>query len=272
MRAGFAEALQALEAQLARTFPTLAFDPAGFARHLCERLPSAPALADALARVQAGDLYLAWACLARQDAAFAVFEADVMPLVARALRGVDPAPDFVADVSNAVRTRLWGADAARPPALQAYLGQGPLASFAMVIAMREAVDRKRQQRAHDPLGEVVQALEAAGPSADSVVARKQVAPHAQQALTEALAALTARQRTLLRLHLVQGFSAEKLARMYGVHRATTTRWLADARAQVLTQVSDALQTRLKVGPRTLDSLRRDLAAGVDVSISGMLGD
>ncbi len=267
---GFVEALRALERDLGQAFPAIVLHPARFAEFLCARLPAAPSLAEALAAVRAADVFLAWGCVDRQPGAFAAFEAQVMPAVERALRGIDRAPDFVSDAANAVRAKLLVSAPGKPVLLSRYLGHGPLASFAMVVAMREAVDRKRRPHLEDTLSHVADALAAPGSSADSAVARREVAPHLRQALTDALAALTPRQRTLLKLQLIKGFSADRLAKLYGVHRATTTRWLTEARGAVFDHVTEALRRQLKAGPQTLARLHEDLAMAVDVTLSGVL--
>ncbi|WP_395812894.1 sigma factor-like helix-turn-helix DNA-binding protein [Archangium minus] len=54
-----------------------------------------------------------------------------------------------------------------------------------------------------------------------------------QVLAEALAALPSRERTVLRLHLVEGLSLERIGTVYRTHKSTVSRWLARAREEVL---------------------------------------
>ena len=48
-----------------------------------------------------------------------------------------------------------------------------------------------------------------------------------EAFAKAIAGLDARERGLLRLHVVHGLSATAIAGVFGVHRATAKRWLAE---------------------------------------------
>jgi DNA-directed RNA polymerase specialized sigma24 family protein len=53
-----------------------------------------------------------------------------------------------------------------------------------------------------------------------------------EALRAALAQLATRERTVLRLAVVAGFSPSRIATIYRVNTSTVSRWLAKARAQV----------------------------------------
>jgi hypothetical protein len=92
----------------------------------------------------------------------------------------------------------------------------------------------------------------------------QLNSHLAAALEEAIAALPVRQRNVLRLHSLRDVSADAIGRMYGVHRATTTRWLTDAREQ------HRLRLELALGTQTLESVNRELAAGIELSLPGAL--
>ncbi|MEW5741321.1 MAG: hypothetical protein AB1938_20530 [Myxococcota bacterium] len=239
----------------------------GLARFLVERVQ--PRSADALASLRLGDLFLAWACLEGQRAALTEFEAEVMPQVERAARRAQGGAGVAAEIANATRARLLVADGDRRPGLTQYTGTGPLASFAMVVAMRLAVDLHRQGPPEQTLEGVL--LEACDPRwcADDALTRAAIAPVVQRALVSATAALSPRERTLLKLHVVQGVSAQALGRMYRVHRATTTRWLADARKKVLAEMTAGLRRELAVGDETLGEMMGVLLGGLELTLSGV---
>jgi RNA polymerase sigma-70 factor len=58
----------------------------------------------------------------------------------------------------------------------------------------------------------------------------------REALQEALAMLTAREKTLLRLHFLDGMNIDALGTVFQVHRATVARWLVSIRTRVLEDV------------------------------------
>ena len=136
--------------------------------------------------------------------------------------------------------------------------------------MRVAVDAKRRVGVETTLDEVLLELEAPGAPADAAMLKQSLGPAVQRALIEATAALTPRERTLLKLHLVQGVSADALAKMYRVHRATTTRWLADARGKVHQRLTERLRRELAIGEETVGELKAELFEGLDLTLSGVL--
>ncbi|MBL8952939.1 MAG: hypothetical protein JNK82_19335 [Myxococcaceae bacterium] len=245
--------------------------PPGFARFLLARLPSVRgALVEAVMALRAGDLLFAFLCLEGQPVALRRFEEEIMPRVAQVLRRTDAAAAFIDEASNETRERLLLAKGARAAGLEGYLGQGPLASYAMVVAMRVAVDLKRKVGVEQTLDEVLFELEAPVASADASLLKASLGPAVQKALIEATAALTPRERTLLKLHLVQGVSADALAKMYRVHRATTTRWIADAREKVHQRLTERLRKELALGEETFSELKNELFDGLDLTLSGVL--
>jgi RNA polymerase sigma-70 factor, ECF subfamily len=51
-----------------------------------------------------------------------------------------------------------------------------------------------------------------------------------------LALLSQEERKLLRLHFAQGLTIDQLGLVYDVHRSTTARWIASARAKILREL------------------------------------
>ena len=65
----------------------------------------------------------------------------------------------------------------------------------------------------------------------------------EKALAQALERLPEHERALLRLHLVNGVSLEKIGTMFAVSQPTASRWLAAARAKLLDDVKQTLAPR-----------------------------
>ena len=90
------------------------------------------------------------------------------------------------------------------------------------------------------------------------------------ALRAAMAALEPRARALLRLHYIEGMSLDALGPVYGVHRATTARWLAAARAELLSGVKRELAQRLGgASRRAVASLLQLMQSQLHVSLRGL---
>ncbi|MFP2906134.1 sigma-70 family RNA polymerase sigma factor, partial [Pyxidicoccus sp. 3LFB2] len=92
----------------------------------------------------------------------------------------------------------------------------------------------------------------------------------QAALSEALAALPARERTVLRLHVVEGLSLERIGAMYRTHKSTVSRQVSRAREQVLAGARQRLAERLQLSSGELHSLMRAVDGALDLSLPSLL--
>ncbi len=270
-REALLKALENVARRLGQEGRGLDVDRPGFAAFFCERVPELGGDPnEVLGRLAAADLLLAHACLDGDGPALRLLENEALPKVALAVRRVDSSPGFVRDATAATRERLLVASPTRGPGLLGYAGIGPLNAFAMVVAMRVAADLKRAPKLAQTLDPAVGRVADPGRGAETNLFKRQLGPKVQRALTDAAAALTDRERTLLRLHLVSGLSAERLAKLYQVHRATTTRWITEARRKVLDHVNEQLQRELEVGQETFAEVKAELIDGLDITLSGVL--
>lgn len=246
-------------------WPSIAVTPAALAAHL-ERLGIPHA-----AHAQADDLYLACACSANDAAALAVFDHELAPVMRAAVRRLDSAEHFVDEVVQTIRERLLVAPAGALPRIAEYAGTGPLRAWVRIAALRIAMnllrDRKRDVLVHDDrLFEAIAAEHGEPGSAE------RYREAATEALRAAFAALSARERNLLRMHHLHELTVDELAPTLGVHRATVARWIAAAREHLLAETRASLAARLDVGEATLDSIVRGIASQVDVSVVRLLAD
>jgi RNA polymerase sigma-70 factor (ECF subfamily) len=256
----------ALLAGVTQRWPLVKVDPDALGEFLAGRL----AEGNGVSELHLEDLALTWACLAGDAAAHSSFVKTMRPALRRVLHRAGSDAD---ELEAAVLARMLG-DAGSPPTLGRYGGHGPLKHFVMVAAMRTLIDWQRARKAHaaidDPWLELAiqVASDERGPRERSDWS--QLRPHLSAALEGAVASLPLRQRNVLRLHYLEGVSADALGRMFGVHRATTTRWLADARAHVFAHVQRHLRAQLEVGASTLEAINHDLAEGIELSLPGFL--
>lgn len=218
------------------------------------------------------DLYLAWGCLDGQQPAISTFESYTRPFITLAVRrGTADSEEIV----HQVHIKLLVAEGTRQPRLADYSGVGPLKAFVMVMAMRVMADTRRgvERRREELVGDGWLELASIAGSTNGQDAKVQWAelePHAAKALSDAMGQLSVRQRTLLRLHYVEGISADAIGKMYSVHRATTTRWLVDARERLLELVQSQLKSTLEVGTGSLESINRTLVGGLELSLPALL--
>ncbi|MFP2927403.1 sigma-70 family RNA polymerase sigma factor, partial [Pyxidicoccus sp. 3LG] len=167
-----------------------------------------------------------------------------------------------------------GGEAARP-GWREYEGAGPLVAWLRAAAVRTALNLQRAEGRRARAEEDAEAgplMDAASPDADLELdyLRRHHRQDFQVALTEALAALPTRERTLLRLHLVEGLSLERIGAMYQTHKSTVSRQVAKAREALLAGARQRLAERLRLSSDELHSLMRAVQGELDLSLPSLL--
>lgn len=239
---------------------------------------SAEVLAESLARLQqkdgrstedrldhASDLYLACACATGDRRALAAFDAHFLTRVDAFVARINPSSEFAAEVRQQLRTRLLVADGEPTPRIGDYAGQGALGAWVRMAATRIALDLSRASAVQLDPQRVPDLRDGVPP--DVRLLRKQYASEYQAALREAWAALTVRERSVLRLYFVDGSTAEEVGVVFHVHRATVTRWISAARQRILDLTLQVLGERLRLPRAELQSIAQLIRSELDLSIS-----
>lgn len=231
-------------------WPERAFDEARFVDFLAQRRGAVP--------VHAGDLLLVFLWAEGDEDAQRRLDQHYLSQLPVIIGAVDRAPEFIADVVQEVKTKLY----AEKRLLQ-YAGRGPLGGWLRRAALNTASVLKRPERREAP----------AEPSSDALVVDPELAffkqrygPHFRQAFVDALAALSPRERTVLRLNSLSNVSIDELGAMYSVHRATAARWVQRARDQVVERTRDLLVERLSLEPAEVTELLATMRSQLDVSL------
>jgi RNA polymerase sigma-70 factor, ECF subfamily len=204
------------------------------------------------------DLFFAHACARSDPMALKVFERRILPSLDRYLRRCGIQGAALDDARQKVRMRLFSEP---NPRIVAYAGRGSLQGWLRVVATRVALDMVDSSDAertrlgdHDALGRLV----AGGGDPELGATKSRMRASFQAALDEGLAGLSARAKTVLRLHYVDGLNIDAIAAVYHVHRATVARWLVAIRSAVLVNLREKLS--LTVRPTSSDF--RSLAAAL----------
>ena len=236
-------------------WPELAVDPDAFAQFLKTR--------DAADPTHAADLYLASACVSGDPTALTAFDRRYLADVEIYLRSVNPPPDLVDEVRQALREHLfWG----ERPRIAEYSGRGSLASWLRVAALRIASNLRRAAGTRYRLEERGSEPAALPTDPELALIRRRYAAPFERALAGSFASLDERDRNLLRLHLLDGLGIDELAPLFRVHRATAARWLQAARAHLKERVLERLRTELRVNERELESLVRVVESHLEISL------
>jgi RNA polymerase sigma-70 factor (ECF subfamily) len=230
--------------------------------------PAGPAQRRRPAPNRGPDLYLACACAARAPGALEAFDKAHVARIEVYLARLRPTPQFVDEVRQEVRDKLYvGRDGA--PWIAEYDGRGALASWVRVVAIRTAIDLRRQEGpapASDPLAQ--HAPSPGDPERDLERERYQRA--FAEALRGAVLALGPEQRRILRRHFAEGATLEALAEELGVHRATVARHVAAARLALRRDARRRLRAALGCPESELESLATALRSQLDLSLPTLL--
>jgi RNA polymerase sigma-70 factor (ECF subfamily) len=176
----------------------------------------------------------------------------------------------VAEVAQVVREKLLVPVAGRARILDT-AGHGDLGGLVRVIAIRTALNLRRAEQRHDPLEDHA-ALASLAPEGDPELAAIQAQHRAliKAALEDALAGLAPRQRSVLRMHLVEGLTIDEIGRAHDVHRATAARWLEHVRDELRAATLRGLRARLGGDAAGVASLVRVLDSRLQVSFQRLL--
>lgn len=262
----------ALEARLAgacaaaaRAWPDVAVPPEALAAALGARGDAS------FGEEGAVELHLALACARGDAAALAAFERSFLTAVGPALAPMGLAAAAVDEVRQEVRRKLLVAESpSEPPRIVQYAGEGTLRGLVSVVAARTALDGIRRARREAPAGDGgdddLLDLPAASADPRLQLIKAQLRASFKKAFVDAASSLEVRDRNLLRLHYLDGVTLEQLASMYGVHRATVVRWIADVKGKLLAATKKGLRAEAGIAEAELDSVMALIESGLDVSV------
>jgi RNA polymerase sigma-70 factor (ECF subfamily) len=264
--------LRALVDKALAAWPELPLDREGFPERIVSQL--AAALGDDVAAEIAGfyieDFALGVACAEKVPGALTALDRICGPAITTAVARVDRSPELRDEVHQILWQRLFVGTPEQRPRILSYAGRGPLAGWVAVAAQRVALDLRREAArtaASDPGADQVLPSDD-HPEIDYL--RTKYKAEFEAAVRQALTALPDRDRLLLRLSTVSGLTHEQIATIYKVNQSTVTRWIRNARAEVLRATEQAVCEKLGVQPAEFRSLAGLLLSRIDLSISHVL--
>lgn len=249
-------------------WPELEVSPHDFVGFLAERhnsntfTPSAPLK-------HAADLWLAYACIRAVPAAHASFHAVYTPIITRVLARRGAQDSQLQDLLHNVLEKLLLPRDDKPPLLMDYSGQGSLKSWVSTVAVTTLLMSRRssERRREDMCGDDALESRLAEDGGELQFLKQHYRKPVETAISSALAQLGDRERVLLRLHLVERMSIDRLGTMYNVNRATAARWLANARASVLKATRAEMRRALRVSESECDSIIKLVDSQLQVSVA-----
>jgi len=248
----------------ARPEVTVSLD--AFRAYLAERRPPEVTEADQLASWCLDDLYLTCACVAGDLAAVEAIEREIIPIIDLALTNWDRA--IIDETRQQLRAMLMVDHAGRGPLLAQYGGKGALRRWIRVVAAREASKVNRAATVATPVDDDA-LFDALAPATDPLrsFVKADAATAFKAAFLATLGELESRDRTLLRLHILDGLTIDKIAPLYDAHRATIARWIAAAKQVVLAGTRKRLMHDLRIDAAEVDSLIRLVQSRIEFADS-----
>jgi RNA polymerase sigma-70 factor (ECF subfamily) len=270
--------LHALYEASRAVWPQVQVDAGAFMNHLAGRLVGQEDLRDALDVVRGPDLYFAFACLGGVKPALSELERRFVVQVPRVLRRLRLRADSLEDLAQELRTKLLVASSEGPPRIAEYAGRGPLDNWLRAVTMRTALSMMRKR--NDPsaptsdaqfVEKVLGELKDSTGGPEVALVRERYAGELLAATLNAIRALPAGERMLLRLHFADGLGIDDIGRILRVHRATAARRTARLRESLQLAVQAELSAKLRLSPSEFASVMRGVRSHLDLRLSKLLG-
>ncbi len=214
------------------------------------------------------DLYLAMGCLLGDADALAHFERDVLSKVAPVLARLRLSPSQADEVRQELRVRLFVDAGSRQAVLASYLGSGSLTHWVQAVAGRQALTSLRRNRAVSPVEDDLLFELFDDPVEAELKERYRAA--FKEALHEAVQGLEARETMIMRALIIERRGVAEVARVFGVHRVTASRWIARIRRKLYVRTRAGVRASLELSERELESMMRLIESQMEMSLARVL--
>jgi RNA polymerase sigma-70 factor (ECF subfamily) len=249
-----------LLAEARTSWPWLALDEEKLASFVTERANDADAAPSA-------DLVLAYACAQRNEKAIEAFERRYFGEVDAVLARVRDPSLNADDVRQMLREKLFVGSAGAKPKILDYAGRGALGAWFRVTAMRTVLNLVRGRKEIPVDADTLLCTPGGSMDPELEHLKRRYRAEFEIAFADAVAGLGAREKSLLSYAFSDGLGSAEIAAIYGVHRTTANRWLADLRQSLLAGVRAAMLKRLRVDKGELESILRLIRSQLEVTLS-----
>jgi RNA polymerase sigma-70 factor (ECF subfamily) len=166
--------------------------------------------------------------------------------------------------------RLLAGPAGSAGRIEEYAGRGTLDAWVRIAAIRIALNLIRGEDRHRDALLRLADESPVSPDPELELLKHRYRADFEEAFRKALAALSPRERSVLRLRFLDGLAVGEIATIFGVHRSTVTRWLASAEEAVSGETRRALRERIRVRPSECDRLLDLLKSRLEVTLHTLL--
>jgi RNA polymerase sigma-70 factor (ECF subfamily) len=225
----------------------------------------------ALEMLHTDDLYLACGCVRGDRKALELFDRQFLTPLQPVIAQSGSPGEAAVEVLQIVRQRLLVGSPGLTPRLAEFLGTGSLAGWVRVVAVRAALDHRRDERVS-----ARHTFSSAGSELSQLVSPEDAVIQAQyrtvfkQAFGDAFRSLSTEDRLILRLHFAEGLNLESLAVGMSFSRATAGRRLLQARELLRDETLRRISEHLELPPAEIEAALADLRSRLELSMSSLV--
>jgi RNA polymerase sigma-70 factor (ECF subfamily) len=267
-----------LDAKIARAvadariaWPALSIGDAHAHAYFKERVLASDDPDAAIAKLHASDLYVACACATNDSRAMAAFDEKFLTSVSTFVSQIDSSAAFADEVRQELREKLFVPKDSGKPKILEYTGRGPLGGWLRVSSVRTALNMRRGRKNHVDADEGP-ALSSPSPDPELDYLKHRYRLELREAFQNTLSSLDADERSVLRMHYLDGLNIDEIGAAYKVHRSTVARWIATAREKMLAETRRIMSERLRLSGPEVDSVIGLVRSQLDVSIFRFLDE
>lgn len=229
-----------------------------------------PESAGALSAAELSDVSLAFACARHDSGAVAYFVTSHAAALREAAARIMRSGHDIDECVQAVRVKLLVGGEDNVPRIASYLGKGSLRGWVQVVAVRHAISMKRKGAGRieaDSDGALAEMLSTGDAELDAL--RAKYVDEFRTAFRTGIQNLSSDDRRVLREHILDGMTIDDMAKLHGVSRATTARWVVSAREELGKLVRRELSSKLKLNHHEFESIARLVRSQLDISYSAL---
>jgi len=178
------------------------------------------------------------------------------------------------DARQLVREQLLSPRPDGRRGIESYSGRGSLRGWLKVTVTRRLLRVLRRDRREVPISadELFDAISSETDGPELVHLKDRYRDAFKRAFEDAIGGLTPQERNLLRYQFVDGLGSHEIGAVYGVHRATASRWLVLARESLLERTRASLRAELGVASSEIDSIVELVRSRIDLSLKRLLAE
>lgn len=259
----------------AQRWPAARLSRETYAARLARLMAGKPNPFAVLSTLLLEELYLTSACAEGDEAALVYFNDQFLSQIPTFIAGLRLPEAQVEDVQHGLRERLLFAAEKEERRIGHFAGQGALAQWLRVSAVRAGLNLKRNKNTQavvfDP-GDIVEHVVARDGDPELELLRRRHQQEFKAAVRAAFAALSEDDRGVLHMYYVGGLNTRQIAKLYSVVNTTAQRWVVSARERLSAAALASLRASLNVNDTQIRSLYRALASQMDLSLRAVLND